>query len=81
MEVTKMSERVRCKVYVESVTKFGGGNGQVKLRAIHSTDTPENERFTKATPSGDATFMIDNPPVVEMLQPGRHFHLDLTPCE
>lgn len=47
--------------------------------AIYDTTTPENERFTRATPWGELKMRVDNPDVG--FEVGRHFYLDFTPVD
>lgn len=75
-----MPARARCKFIVESMQKFAGPNAVVVLRAMYGPDIPEDEAFTKATPSGSLNVTITNPEVIRMLEPGRKFYLDLTPA-
>ncbi len=72
---------VRAKFRVNEVTMFSETYGKVKLTAVHETDTPENERFTKASPNGSIEMSIDNPPALEQFKPGKFFYVDFTSTE
>lgn len=72
---------VRAKFTVNSIEMFSGNYGKVKLTAVHDTSTPENERFTKASPSGTLEMAIDNPPALNQFKPGQQFYVDFTPIE
>lgn len=72
---------VRAKFRVSEVTMYNEIYGKVKLTAVHETDTPENERFTKATPNGTVEMYIDNPPALNQFKPGKFFYADFTPAE
>ncbi|QDY06177.1 hypothetical protein FJK98_02535 [Micromonospora sp. HM134] len=50
-----------------------------KLTAVYDTSTPENERFTKATPWGELTIAVDNP--AARFEVGATYYLDFTPTE
>ncbi|HEY9413782.1 MAG TPA: hypothetical protein VIQ30_03405 [Pseudonocardia sp.] len=50
-----------------------------KLSPIYDTSTPENERFTKATPWGEMTMNVDNP--AARFEVGACYYLDFTPAE
>lgn len=49
------------------------------FRAVYDNSTPENARFTKATPWGEVKMRVDNPEV--QFQVGGHFYLDFTPVD
>lgn len=72
---------VRAKFRVSEVTMYNETYGKVKLQAVHETDTPENQRFTKATPSGTIEMYIDNPPALKQFKPSKSFYVDFTPAE
>jgi hypothetical protein len=72
---------VRAKFRVGEVTMYNETYGKVKLTAVHETDTPENQRFTKATPNGTVEMYIDNPPALDQFKPGKSFYVDFTPAE
>jgi len=71
---------VRAKFRVVSVTDFGFTK-QVKLAAISDDGIPENQRFHKATPSGQIEMTIDNPQAAEQFTPGKQFYVDFNPVE
>lgn len=68
---------VRAKFQVTSVTTYTFG-GEVKLEPRYDETIPEDQRFLKATPSGELRMRIDNPAALEQLKPGKTFYLDLT---
>ena len=49
------------------------------FRAVYDQSTPENARFTKATPWGEIKMRVDNPDVT--FEVGKHFYLDFTPAD
>ena len=53
------------------------------FRPEYDDRIPEDKRFHKATPSGEMSIMVDNPPVVEFWksQIGKQFYLDFTPVD
>lgn len=69
---------VRAKFNVRSVTMYSNNFGEVELSAIHDTGTPENKRFTKATPNGTLKMGIDNPSALDQFKPGKIFYVDFT---
>lgn len=70
---------MRAKFRVNSFTQFGGTTQRkFELSAVTDDGTPENERYNTATPSGSLSITIDNPNVVDFLQPGKAYYLDFT---
>jgi hypothetical protein len=75
---------VRAKFTVTSVTKtyyMGKENGGVtiKMQPQYDTTIEEDKRFSKATPSGEITMFVDNPPASNFLIEGGVFYVDFTP--
>lgn len=50
-----------------------------RFLASYDTSVPEDQRYAKATPSGQLTIAVDNPAVV--FEPGKSYYLDFTPVE
>jgi len=70
---------VRAKFRCNSVTQFtpgAGGSRRYNFSAVYDTSTPENARFTKATPWADLNMNVDNPDVD--FEPGKSYYLDFT---
>lgn len=72
---------IRAKFRVNSVTFHGDhtnpdASRRYQLTAIYDTSTPENERFTKATPWAELNMTVDNPAAV--LEVGKMYYLDFT---
>lgn len=76
---------IRAKFSCESVTKFGYGSEQVKLRAVGPKTgeilNAENASFSKATPSGTLEMTIDNPEAQGFFKPGGEYYLDFSAPE
>ena len=51
---------------------------EITLQAIYDTSIPENERFSRATPSGSITMTVDNPPASDELALGKYFYVDFS---
>lgn len=47
-----------------------------KFQAVYDDGTPENQRYSKATPSGSLEILVDNPDVNFRL--GRDYYLDFS---
>jgi hypothetical protein len=53
----------------------------IKLSPVCDTTTPENERFTRYTPSGSIEMTVDNPPASDFLVLGKTFYVDFIPVD
>lgn len=71
---------VRAKFTVTAITQYQYGK-KVELQPQYDTSIPEDVRFSKATPSGNFSMMIDNPVAADQLTLGKAFYIDLTPAE
>lgn len=73
---------VIAKMRVNSVEDFGGTSKKVRLFPVYEpagSGTPEDQRFTKATPSGEVWMTIDNPAASEQFVPGKEFYVTFDP--
>jgi hypothetical protein len=52
----------------------------LKFAAVSNNDTPENERFHRATPSGTIEMSVDNPAALEQFKVGDTYYIDFTPA-
>lgn len=50
-----------------------------EFTAMYDAETPEDQRYAKATPSGSLTIQVDNPAVT--FEPGKSYYLDFTPAD
>ena len=74
---------VRAKFAVQSVKSFAGGWGgkEITLAPQYDPSIPEDQRYAKATPTGQIVLTIDNPAASEQLALGKAFYVDFTPVE
>lgn len=77
-----MNNQVRAKFRCNAVTSFANDRDLSALRqytftAIYDTSTPENQRFSKATPYGELKINVNNPEVT--FEIGKNYYLDFTP--
>jgi len=70
---------VRAKMEVDFVKKFTWGE-EVAFSCRYS-DTPEDNSFAQATPSGNMSITVSNPAVLGFFKPGDKFYLDFTKAE
>jgi hypothetical protein len=73
---------VRAKFQVQEKRSHHWGTGQtIVLRPQYDQTIPEDQRFAKATPSGEFTMFVDNPPAQVALELGKFYYVDFTPAE
>lgn len=70
---------VRAKFQVSSITSTLWGK-KVEMTPQYDQSIPEDQRFYKATPTGNFWMQIDNPAALEQLELGKTFYIDLTPA-
>lgn len=72
-----MAKTIRAKFTVESVNHLAYGDHIVKMSARYS-DSPEDNQFAKATPSGSLEMWVSNPDALDFLEPGKQYYLDFS---
>ena len=70
---------MRAKFTVEYVNHLAYGDRIVKMSARYS-DSPEDNQFARATPSGSLEMHISNPDALDFLEPGKQYYLDFSPA-
>ena len=73
---------VRAKLKLIEITHHHWGSPQsrrLKFQAEYDNTIPEDQRFQKATPSGTAELMIDNPAALAQFELGQAYYVDFTP--
>lgn len=75
--------KIRAKFQLQEVTEnFWNKESKVlKFRASYDPNIPEDQRFLKATPSGQFEMQVDNPVAIAALELGKYYYLDLTAVE
>lgn len=79
--------RIRAKFQLQEhrQTSWGGEHCSHTFifRPSYDPNIPEDQRFAKASPSGEMSITVDNPPVIEYwtARLGKQFYLDFTPAE
>jgi len=74
----------RAKVYVESVREYSQAPGypssqkEVIFKPVSASDVAEDQHFSKWTPNGELKLSINNPLVLDQIQPGKLFYVDFT---
>ena len=74
---------VRAKFTVTEITHFQWNKDSVriKLAAQYDQSIPEDQRFAKATPSGEFWMQVDNPAAAAALELGKAYYIDITPAD
>lgn len=70
---------IRCKMRLENVFRQQWGSIKAFFQCSYDNTIPEDQRFQKATPSGTAEFVIDNPKAAEQLVIGEYYYVDFHP--
>lgn len=77
-----MSVRAKMRLAAIVETWVGPGNAHRRLRFECQYDpekSPEDIGFTKATPTGHAEFVVDNPEALEQFVVGEYYYVDFSP--
>jgi len=78
---------VRAKFYLQSRIRPGWVNhdgsvvqqaDELRFGAVFDDGIPENQRFSKATPVGTLTMMVDNEKALSQFVVGHYYYLDFT---
>jgi hypothetical protein len=74
---------VRGKFVVQKVAKLNWSDTAVEitLGAQYDTSIPEDQKFSKATPSGSLTMLVDNPSASAALELGKAYYIDISPAQ
>jgi len=76
--MTTARSEMRAKFVLESVLHSQGQEG-LTMRAVSNT-TPEENTFSKWTPSGTLSMVVTNPNLLGKFKPGDKFYLDFIPA-
>jgi hypothetical protein len=72
---------VRCKMKLDNVFAQAWGGSKAIFSCQYDSKLIEEDRsFQKATPSGMAEFVVDNPKAAEQLVIGKYYYFDITPA-
>ena len=71
---------VRTKMKLENVVPYEWGGVKAIFRCLYDPQLiAEDKGFQKATPTGVASFQVDNPIAIKELVIGRSYYFDITP--
>lgn len=72
-----MSQTIRAKFQCQSETRHHwNGARTYKFAPMYDNSIPEDQRFSKATPSGSLEILVDNP--AAQYEVGAFYYLDFT---
>jgi hypothetical protein len=74
---------VRGKFQLSQITQTNwGGDGRILIfQAQYDPDLPEDQSYSKATPTGRIEMQVDNPAALKQFELGKAYYLDFTPAE
>lgn len=74
---------VRGKFMLQQIiqSSWGGEGRTLIFAAQYDPDLPEDQSYSKATPTGKIEMTVDNPAALEQFQLGKAYYLDFTPTE
>lgn len=79
-----MNIRAKFQLQEHRIVAWGGEyRGHTFIfRPSYDPSIPEDQRFAQASPTGEMSILVDNPPVIEYwsAQLGKQFYLDFTPA-
>lgn len=76
-----MSATMRAKMKLYSVTAYENGGGETLKFTAVSGGSPEDNSYSKFTPSGTIELFVSNPDLAGKLKPGETFYVDFTPAD
>jgi len=75
-----MTDQVRAKFRLSGVTYYPDTTAQtLKFQVHYDPSIPEDQKFTKYTPTGQIEMHVDNPTAQQMFKVGEYYYVDFTP--
>ena len=71
---------VRAKFQLQQITQYQSTGKSVVFRPMYDQTIPEDQRFAKATPSGEFTMYVDNEAALNQLEIGKQYYFDISPA-
>ncbi len=72
---------VRAKFTLTSIKSHANWSAKtLTFQAVYDQSIPEDQRFQKATPSGQFEMTVDNPAALEQFVLGQAYYFDMTPA-
>lgn len=67
---------VRCKFQLTEATTYPSGMRKLVFRPNYDETIPEDQRFAKASPSGQLEIQVDNPVAAQFFEIGAFYYFD-----
>ena len=72
---------IRCKFQLYSITEFAHAMGkELIFQASYDPSIPEDQAFSKATPSGRLMMYVNNQAALDQLKKGQYYYFDISPA-
>lgn len=71
---------VRCNLVLFSIKTYAYGGKEYTFAAQYDQSIPEDQRFAKASPSGEFRIVIDNPAAQAQFELGKSYYFDAHPA-
>lgn len=72
---------VRAKMKLTEINQHAHSTNQkLTIQAEYDTSIPEDQKFSKATPSAKFEIYVDNPAALEQLKLGQTYYFDISPA-
>ena len=72
--------KMRAKFCVRNVTQNEGGSESLRFTAV-TGGNPEDNTYSKYTPSATCEMQVTNPALLGQFKPGQTFYVDFTPAD
>jgi len=72
--------RGKFKLHEVTQTAWGGDGRTLVFMAEYDPDSPEDQSYSKATPTGRIQITVDNPAALEQFELGKAYYVDFTPA-
>lgn len=79
VETKPIPKKSVCKFTVRSLKDYGNDNKEVEMYTEYDSALPEDQRFSKFTPSGEMKFSLKNPALDGFFQPGKTYLITIEP--
>lgn len=80
VETKPVPTRAVCKFTLRSLKDYGNDNKEVELCTRYDSALPEDQKFSKFTPSGEMKFALQNPALDGFFKPGETYLITIEPA-
>lgn len=75
-----MTVRAKFTLVEITHTSWSTTSKRLKFMAQYDSTIPEDQRFQKATPTGEFSMSVDNPAALDQFELGKAYYFDITPA-